>query len=137
MRLTNRTRQHRRRDLPYPTFSDLTLRQHLRGEFEMGEFGGVLETRELNMLATADNLPLSVCTCAARSCGWNRLPRMEPSRLPRQPPQGRGHAHPQHGRSLSMAINKIKLDQTQSANNLLWWTLEVRAIQPATARMRR
>ena len=66
----------------------VALKQHLRGEFEMNEFAGTLETREINMLSTVDNLPLSICT------------------------------------SLSMAINPIKLDTQQSANNLLWWVLE-------------
>ena len=66
----------------------VALKQHLRGEFEMAELAGTLETKEINELATADNLPLSVCT------------------------------------SLSITVNSIKLDETQSANNLLWWTLE-------------
>ena len=66
----------------------VALKQHLRGEFDVEEFKGTLETWELNELATADNLPLSVCT------------------------------------SLSMTINLIKKDDTQSANSLLWWLLE-------------
>ena len=40
----------------------VALKQHLRGEFEMAEFAPLLETREVNELSTADNLPLSVCT---------------------------------------------------------------------------
>jgi len=66
----------------------VALKQHLRGEMDVDEFAGILDSRELNELLTADNLPLSVCT------------------------------------SLSMTLNAIKLDQTQTANNLLWWTLE-------------
>lgn len=40
----------------------VALKQHLRGEFEMVDFVGTLNTRELNELASADNLPLAVIT---------------------------------------------------------------------------
>ena len=38
----------------------VALKQHLRGELEIGEFRGTLDGQELNELSTADNLPLSV-----------------------------------------------------------------------------
>ena len=66
----------------------VALRQHLRGEFEISDFTGTLTVPEVNELATADNLPLSVCM------------------------------------SLSMTLNQIKLDTSQSAHMMLWWVLE-------------
>lgn len=38
----------------------VALKQHLRGERDFSDFAGTLESRELNELLTADNLPLSV-----------------------------------------------------------------------------
>jgi len=40
----------------------VALKQHLRGDYNLAEFRGTLNGPELNELATADNLPLSVCT---------------------------------------------------------------------------
>lgn len=66
----------------------IALKQHLRGEFSISEFRGLLDVREVNELASGDNLPLTVCM------------------------------------SLSMTLNALKLDTSQSGHLMLWWVLE-------------
>ena len=40
----------------------VALKQHLRGEREITELAGTLETQEMNEIADADNMPLAICT---------------------------------------------------------------------------